>query len=80
MKTYLQGLKSLREKNVILVILTNILNQYCELMKNAFRSLYVVKEVGISPTVFGTALSVCLIATVLFRPMAGNAVFLAKAI
>lgn len=69
--SYLTSLKTLLTRNALLIIAVNILNQYGNLMKNAFRPLYATQFVGVSTTLFGTALSVFLIASILCRPPAG---------
>ena len=64
-------MRSLLQRNVVLLILINMLNQYGNLLKNSFRGLFAAKTVGVSPTVLGAAVSVFLIVSALCRIPAG---------
>lgn len=68
---YRLGMRSLLHRNVVLLILINMLNQYGNLLKNSFRGLFAAQTVGVGPAVIGSAVSVFLVVSALCRVPAG---------
>lgn len=55
------GFKSILSRNALLIMGFYILNMYSTYFKNGFRSLLVLDEVGLAPTVLGVLVSFFLI-------------------
>lgn len=68
---FAKALRSLWARNPILIIIIYSLNQYGNNMKNGFRTLVGVKDVGLTPSLIGFALSVFMITGLLARAPSG---------
>ena len=68
------GLKTIFSRNALLIIGINATNQFSNNMKNGFRTLIGIKEIGIAPTAIGAIVSVFMIAGLIFRTPAGGIV------
>ncbi len=58
LKGYFSGLKSILAINPILILIVRALSMYGSAMKSAVRSMYVINDVGLTPALLGTAVSV----------------------
>ena len=58
LRGYFTGLKTILAWNPILILLVRMLSMYGSAMKSGIRSMYVVNDLGLTPTLLGTAVSV----------------------
>ena len=69
---FFAGLKTLLSRNALLIVAINIINQYSNNMKNGYRTLVGVRDIGLAPAAIGTAVSVFMIAGLICRAPAGS--------